>query len=123
MCPFAHADGHDAPWPPPCQGRCRLLWIFGSFDGRRQDEADIACSKERRAAVIAKMLPPTSVAILMLSRQEGISEVTLYMWRSEAQAQGRLAADAGDAPTGRTARDKFAAVVKTASLRGTLRDR
>lgn len=76
----------------------------------------MAYSKERRAGVIAKMLPPASVAIPVLSRQEGISEATLYKWRSDARAQGRLAPDAGDAPAGWTSRDKFAAVVETASL-------
>ena len=33
----------------------------------------MAYSKERRAAVIAKMLPPSRVPIPTLSRQEGIS--------------------------------------------------
>lgn len=72
-------------------------------------------SKERRAAVIAKLLPPDRLSIPSLSRQEGISEATLYKWRSEARAQGRLAPDAV-APAGWTSRDKFAAVVETASL-------
>jgi transposase-like protein len=76
----------------------------------------MAYSKEHRAAVIAKMLPPAGMAIPALSRLEGISEATLYKWRSEARAQGRLAPDAGDAPAGWTSRDKFAAVVETASL-------
>lgn len=73
-------------------------------------------SKERRAAVLAKMLPPDSVPIATLSRREGISEATLYQWRRAARAQGRLAPDAGDAPAGWTSRDKFAAVVETAPL-------
>jgi len=73
-------------------------------------------SKERRAAVIAKMLPPDRLSIPSLSRQEGISEATLYKWRNEARAQGRLAPDAVAAPAGWTSRDKFAAVVETASL-------
>lgn len=76
----------------------------------------MAYSKERRAAVIAKMLPPSSVAIPFLSRQEGISEATLYTWRGGARARGRLAPDAGERPAGWTSRDKFAAVVETASL-------
>jgi len=76
----------------------------------------MAYSKERRAAVIAKMLPPSRVPIPTLSRQEGISAATLYKWRGEARAQGRLAPDAGEAPAGWTSRDKFAAVVETASL-------
>jgi len=72
--------------------------------------------QERRAAVPVKMLPPSSMTIAALSRQEGISEKTLYKWRREARAQGRPAPDAGEAPAGWTSRDKFAAVVETASL-------
>jgi len=75
----------------------------------------MAYSKERRAAVIAKMQPPDRLSIPSLSREEGISEATLYKWRSEARAQRRLAQDAV-APAGWTSRDKFAAVVETASL-------
>jgi transposase-like protein len=76
----------------------------------------MAYSQERRAAVLVKMLPPSSMTIAALSRQEGISEKTLYKWRREARAQGRLAPDAGEAPAGWTSRDKFAAVVETAAL-------
>jgi transposase-like protein len=76
----------------------------------------MAYSQERRAAVLVKMLPPSRMTIAALSRQEGISEKTLYKWRREVRAQGRLAPDAGEAPAGWTSRDKFAAVVETASL-------
>jgi transposase-like protein len=42
-------------------------------------------SLERKAAVLKRMLPPNSVAIRQLSREEGISEATLFSWRAEAR--------------------------------------
>jgi hypothetical protein len=62
------------------------------------------------------MLPPNNMAIVQLSKEEGISEATLYGWRTEARGKGQLlpAADAG--PEGWTSRDKFAAVVETAAM-------
>lgn len=41
-------------------------------------------SPERKAAVIAKMLPPHSLSINEVARQEGIPVNTLYGWRSQA---------------------------------------
>lgn len=41
-------------------------------------------SPERKAAVIARMLPPHSQSIYQISRQEGIPVNTLYGWRSQA---------------------------------------
>ena len=72
----------------------------------------MAYSQERRAAVIAKMLPPASVAIPALSRREGISEATLYKGRGDARASG---ARCGRGSGGCASRGKFAAAVETAS--------
>ncbi len=41
-------------------------------------------SPERKAAVIARMLPPHSQSIYQISRLEGIPANTLYGWRSHA---------------------------------------
>ena len=73
-------------------------------------------SPERKAAVLKRMLPPNTMAIRQLSQEEGISEATLHKWRAEARCKGQLlpAADAG--PEGWSSRDKFAAVLETATL-------
>jgi transposase-like protein len=73
-------------------------------------------SPERKEAVLKKMLPPHNRALSDLAREEGISEGTLYNWRREARAQGRLLPDGDQTPAGWTSRDKFAAVVETAAL-------
>lgn len=76
-------------------------------------------SLERRSAVLKRMLPPNNVAIRQLSREEGISEGTLYMWRAEARGKGQLLPDADAGAEGWPSRDKFAAVLETAALNET----
>ena len=76
-------------------------------------------SLERRSAVLKRMLPPNNVAIRQLSREEGISEGALYMWRAEARGKGQLLPDADAGAEGWPSRDKFAAVLETAALNET----
>ena len=73
-------------------------------------------STERKASAIAKMLPPHNVPLRQLSQEEGISEGTLSRWRLEARSRGQFLPDANAGPDGWTTRDKFAAVVETASM-------
>ena len=62
------------------------------------------------------MGPPHNRSIPTLAREEGISTGTLYNWRNKARASGRLMPDNENTPEGWTSRDKFAAVLETASL-------
>ena len=71
---------------------------------------------ERKQAVLAKMAGPDRKSIPELSREEGISEPTLYAWRNQARREGRLMPDADDSPEGWSSRDKFNAVLETAAL-------
>ena len=73
-------------------------------------------SPERKEAVLKKMMPPHNRSIKQLSEEEGISEATLYNWRQEARSKGILMPDADTGPEGWSARDKFAAVMESASL-------
>ena len=72
--------------------------------------------KERREAVLKKMLPPHNRSLKELAAEEGISEGTLYNWRKGARAQGRLLPDGDHTPEGWTTRDKFAAVLESAAM-------
>ncbi|MEW7980699.1 MAG: transposase [Candidatus Sedimenticola endophacoides] len=72
--------------------------------------------KERKEAVLKKMLPLQNKTIPEISKEEGISEGTLYNWRKAARAEGRLMPDGDSTPAGWAARDKFAAVVATAAM-------
>lgn len=72
--------------------------------------------KERKEAILKKMLPPNNKTIKELAQEEGISEATLYNWRTAARAEGRLLPDGDTTPAGWSAADKFAAVLETAAL-------
>ena len=73
-------------------------------------------SLERKTAVLKRMLPPAKMAIRQLSDEEKISEATLHKWRTEARGKGQLLPDADAGPEGWSSRDKFAAVLETATM-------
>ena len=62
------------------------------------------------------MLPPNSVPLSRLSKEEGISVATLSKWRAEARATGQFLPDANAGPEGWTSEDKLAAVIETAAM-------
>lgn len=55
---------------------------------------------ERKAAVLAKMLPPNNMPLGWLAEEEGISAATLAKWRAEARAKGQFLPDAKAGPEG-----------------------
>lgn len=73
-------------------------------------------SAERKEAVFKKMMPPHNRSVAQLAVEEGISEATLYNWRKQARLKGILMPDGDAGPEGWNARDKFAAVIESASL-------
>ncbi|MFI9653069.1 IS3 family transposase [Guyparkeria sp. GHLCS8-2] len=73
-------------------------------------------AKERKEAVLKKMLPPTNRTVPALAAEEGIPVATLYNWRKAARAEGRLLPDGETTPQGWGSADKFAAVMETAAL-------
>ncbi len=74
-------------------------------------------SEERRAAVVAKLLPPQSLSPQEVAEQEGLSLATVYKWRAEARAKGQClpAANAQGAEQW-SSKDRFAAVLETAAM-------
>lgn len=73
-------------------------------------------SPERKESVLKKMMPPHNRSINQLAKEEGISTATLYNWRNEARSKGILLPDSDSVVEGWNARDKFAAVLETASF-------
>jgi transposase-like protein len=101
---------------PLCQGSCRLLWFRKCILRRAEWDDELAYSNERKAAVLAKMLPPDNMPLGQLAKEEGISAATLAKWRADARARGQFLPDAKAGPEGWTSEDKLAAVIETASL-------
>lgn len=73
-------------------------------------------SEERKAAVLAKLSPPHSMTVAALARQEGISDQTLYNWRTQAREEGRPVPGSKAKSDQWSAEAKLATVIETAAL-------
>ncbi len=76
-------------------------------------------TKERKEAILKKMMPPRNRSVNELAKEEGIGEATLYNWRREARNRGLLLPDSDSGSQGWSARDKFNAVIESAALNET----
>jgi transposase-like protein len=85
------------------------------IEGGKED-IPVKYSDKRRKAVLAKLAPPQSRTVKEVAEEEGISVATIYNWRRDARQRGELLPDGASGPEGWTARDKFAAVIETASM-------
>lgn len=73
-------------------------------------------SLERKESVLKKLLPPQSLSVAALARQEGISDVTLYTWRQQAKTRGDVVSGSGKVPEQWPGEAKLAVVIETAGL-------
>jgi transposase len=62
------------------------------------------------------MLSPHPLTVAALSRQEGISEATLYNWRKQLRHEGRPVPEHDRSSENWSAATKFAVIVETATL-------
>ncbi len=73
-------------------------------------------SDEFKDSIVKRMMPPNSVSVMSLSRETGISDVTLYKWRKDYRNRGiAVPADEGNPETW-SAEDKLAVVIETAAM-------
>ena len=73
-------------------------------------------SKERKDAVIKRMMQPENAPVPMLVEETGISKVTLYDWRKHAIAKGLVVPEDTQNPENWSAEYKFAVVLETAAM-------
>lgn len=73
-------------------------------------------SIERKEAVLKKFLPPLSMTVSAVSKEEGICEQTLYNWRKQLRESGKPVPGKSSSSDHWSAEAKFAVVVETASL-------
>lgn len=73
-------------------------------------------SPERKAAVIARMLPSHNHSINQLARLEGIPTNTLYYWRAQAGLSGQTERVEDKPPQGWSQEVRFAVLVETVPL-------
>ncbi|MEW6141485.1 MAG: transposase, partial [Thermodesulfobacteriota bacterium] len=75
--------------------------------------------KERKEAILSKMMPPHNRPIADLAKEEGISEATLFKWRREAREQGLVLPNGNSSPERWSSQDKFNAVLESFCLNET----
>lgn len=73
-------------------------------------------SPERKDAILQKMAPPQNMSVAELSRQEGISDVTLYTWRKQARQRGCVLPSNSRTPDKWSSEEKFRTVIVTSTL-------
>ncbi len=73
-------------------------------------------SAERKESVLKKFLPPVSMTVAEVSKEEGISVQTLYYWRKQLKQSGKPVPGQSKSSNNWSAEAKFAVVVETASL-------
>lgn len=71
---------------------------------------------ERKSAILKKLLPPLNMTVAEVSRQENISNVTLYTWRKQLREKGSLVPDSQSSPEQWSAEAKLAVVSETLTL-------
>lgn len=73
-------------------------------------------SIERKESVLKKFLPPLSMTVSEVSKEEGISVQTLYYWLKQLRKSGKSVPTQNKSSKNWSAEAKFAIVVETASL-------
>ena len=73
-------------------------------------------SKERKEAVLAKMMPPQNISVMALAEETGISQQTLYNWRKISAEEGCVVPGNSKNPEKWSSENKFAIVLEIASL-------
>lgn len=73
-------------------------------------------SPERKAATLAKLLPPYNMTVAAVAQMEGISEATLYNWRNQAKAEGKPVPGNTKNSEQWSPEARFAAIVETATF-------
>lgn len=76
----------------------------------------IRYSVERKESILRQMMAPENKPVSALSRENGITEQTLYTWRRQLKAQGVPVPGDGKHAEAWSSEDKFAVVLETAPL-------
>ena len=71
---------------------------------------------ERKEAILKQMMPPMNKSVSVLTRENGITEQTLYTWRRNLKSQGVPVPGNGKNAEEWSSNDKFSVVLETAHL-------
>jgi transposase len=73
-------------------------------------------SQEQKESIIKRMMPPNNESVSKITKEEGISDVTLYKWRRQARAAGGATPGNGQTSDKWSSQDKFLIVMETFAM-------
>lgn len=73
-------------------------------------------SEEFREQAVRKMMPPNALSVAQVSRETGVSDVTLYNWRNRFRQEGKAVPADPSNPENWSGENKLAVVIETAAL-------
>ena len=76
----------------------------------------MAYPQERKEAILKKLLRPVNKSVAEVAREEGVSEQTIYHWRTKARESGVPLPIKTTQTNNWSAETKLAVVIETASL-------
>ena len=71
---------------------------------------------ERKEAILKKLLPPYSMSVSQLSKEEGVSTATLYHWRQQLRRSGAAVPNSNASSEQWSAQTKLTIVAETYSM-------
>lgn len=76
----------------------------------------IRYTQEQKDEIVKRMMPPHNEAVAKISKEEGITEVTLYKWRKQARVAGTATPGNGQTSDKWSSQDKFLVVMETFTM-------
>jgi len=73
-------------------------------------------SEEFKEQAVRKMMPPNAVSVAQVSRETGVSDVTLYNWRNQFRHEGIAVPADPSNPENWSGDNKLSVVIETAAL-------
>jgi transposase-like protein len=73
-------------------------------------------NNEFKEQVVRKMMPPNAMSVAQISRDTGVSDVTLYNWRNQFRHEGKSVPADPSNPENWSGENKLAVVIETAAL-------
>lgn len=73
-------------------------------------------SEEFKEQAVKRLMPPNAQSVAQVSRDIGISDVTLYTWRNQYRARGNAVPADPSNPENWSGKNKLAVVIETAAL-------
>lgn len=76
----------------------------------------VKVTKEEKANIIRRMMPPYNERVVDISEETGINQKRLYGWRKQAKETGDLVADIEKSNSSWSSKEKFMIVVESMSM-------